>query len=325
MAWPQNGRKVMSAEQTPGVIETVGNAFVLLNKQPYLLIPPVVLDLFLWLGIRLSLKPLTEAVIRWIGTSSAIDSSTIDHIRNTGTSFNLFELLAISMPTFVTQVGADAISGATNRTIDSFEWWMVLSAAFILLLVGVAIGVFYLTLLGFLVRGEKILPGALARASAKNIGRTYMYFLLLLGLALLVLFPLLMLSGALLAFGISIVPLLTLFLVFAAMWAYVLLFFAKDAIIISQAGPARAIYLSYNIVRANFWPCVGLIVVSMIIQIGTPLALVAFTHSPWGVPLAFVAHAYILTGVAVAALLFYRDRAIKLRAPRLPAAPDRAS
>ena len=325
MAWPQNGRKVASAEQTPGVIETVGNAFVLLNKRPYMLIPPVVLDLFLWLGVRLSLQPLTDTIIRWIGKSPSIDSATIDHIRNAGTSFNLFDLLAISMPTFVTRVGADAIAGASNRTIGSMEWWLLLPLGFLLFVVGIAIGVFYLTLLGFMVRDERVAVGSLAATSTKNILRTYAYFLLLLGVALLILFPLLMLSAVLLVFGISILPLLTLFLAFAAIWAYVLLYFAQDAIVVSKAGPARAIYLSYNVVRANFWPCVGLIVVSMIIQIGTPLALVAFTRSPWGVPLAFIAHAYILTGLAVAAMLFYRDRALKLRAPRLPAAPDRAS
>jgi hypothetical protein len=325
MAWPQSGRKLVSVEQTPGVIETIGNAFVLLNKQPYLLIPPVMLDLFLWLGIRLSLKPLTDTLIRWVGTSSSVDASSIEHIRNAGTSFNLFELLAISMPTFVARVGADAIAGASSQTIDSFAWWLLLPLSFLLFLAGIAIGVLYLTLLGFLVRGELLSTGPLLRATGKNILRTYGYLLLLLGVVLLILFPLLMLSGVLLAFGISIVPLITLVLVFAAMWAYVMLFFAQDAIVISKAGPARAIYLSYNVVRRNFWPCIGLIVVSMIIQIGTPLALLAFTRTPWGVPLAFIAHAYILTGVAVATMLFYRDRAIKLRAPRLPAAPDRAS
>ena len=325
MAWPQNGRKLVSVEQAPGVIETVGNAFVLLNKQPYLLIPPVLLDLFLWLGVRLSLKPLTDTLIRWLGTSSTVDSSSIERIRNAGTSFNLFELLAISVPTFVGRVGADAIAGASRRSIDSLEWWLLLPSMLLLFLAGIALGVLYLTLLGFLVRGERLSIGAFVRATTSNIVRTYGYLLLLLGVVLLILFPLLMLSGVLLAFGISVVGLISLVLVFAAMWAYVMLFFAQDAIVISKAGPARAIYLSYNVVRSNFWPCIGLIVVSMIIQIGTPLALVAFTRSPWGVPLAFIAHAYILTGVAVATMLFYRDRAMKLRAPRLPAAPDRAS
>jgi len=325
MAWPRSGRDDVAVEQSPGVIETVGNAFVLLNKRPYLLIPPVLLDVFLWLGARLSLKPLTDTLVRWVQGSSSVDSTTIDQLHSLGRSFNLFELLAVSMPTFVTQISADAIAGASHKTINWFQWWELLPVGFGLLVAGLAIGMAYLTLLGFLVRGEGVTIAPYSAATLKNVMRTYIYYLLLLGLTLLILFPLLLLSGALLVIGISIVPVVTLVLAFAAMWAYVLLYFAQDAIVMSQAGPARAIYLSYNVVRANFWPCIGLIVVSLILQIGTPLALVAFTRTAWGVPFAFILHAYILTGVAVAALLFYRDRAKKLRAPRLPIASDHTS
>jgi hypothetical protein len=325
MAWPRSGRNDVVVEQTPGVIETVGTAFVLLNKRPYLLIPPVLLDLFLWLGARLSLKPLTDTLVGWVQGSSSVDTATIDQLHSLGKSFNLFELLAISMPTFVTQIGADAIAGASHTTIDWLQWWALLPVGFGLVLIGLAIGMAYLTLLGYLVRGEGVTIAPYSAAMIKNVLRTYAYYLLLLGLALLILFPLVLLSGAMLIFGISIVPIVTLVLAFAAMWAYVLLYFAQDAIVMSQAGPARAIYLSYNVVRSNFWPCIGLIVVSLLLQIGTPLALVAFTHTTFGVPLAFILHAYILTGVAVAALLFYRDRAHKLRVPRLPVASDHTS
>jgi hypothetical protein len=325
MAWPRSGREDIAVEQTPGVIETVGNAFVLLNKRPYLLIPPVLLDVFLWLGARLSIKPLTDALVNATKGSPSIDSKTIDQLHAIGSSYNLFELLGVSTPTFVTRIGADTIAGASRSTIEDLHWWVILLAGFGLLIAGLALGMAYLTLLGFLVRDEGVTVVSYGAVTLKNVVRTYAFFLLLIGLALLILFPLLLLSSVLLAFGISILPVVTLVVGLAVMWAYVLLYFARDAIVISQAGPAKAIYLSYNVVRANFWPCVGLIAVSFILRIGTPLALVAFTRTPWGVPLAFILHAYVLTGVAVAALLFYRDRAKKLRAPRLPIASDHTS
>jgi hypothetical protein len=325
MAWPQNGRSVASAEQTPGVIETIGNAFVLLNKQPYVLVFPILLDLFLWLGVRLSVQPLIDALIRWTSSSPSMDEATISRLNDIGKSVNLFELLALSMPSLVTRVGADAIAGASNNTIDTLSWWQLLLVGLLLFLVGYAIGVFYLTLLGFLVRNERLGLKSLPQATFMNIFRAYGYLLLLVGVSLLILFPLLILSSILLAIGISVVALLSLLLVFAFIWAYVLLFFVKDAIVVSAAGPARAIYLSYNVVRANFWPCIGLIFVSLLVKIGTPLALLAVTRSPFGGVLAFIVNSYILTGVILAAMLFYRDRAVKLRAPQLPLAPDRLS
>ncbi len=324
MQWPSARRSETGTAQ-PGVIETVGNAFALLNKRPYLMVAPLVLDLFLWIGYRLSLEPLTNTIVRWLGSVPTADASTIDRIKSAGTSFNLFELLAVSTPTMVTRAGSDTVSGATARTVASLPWWALPPLALLLAVVGVTIGVVYLTLLGYLIRGESLASLRVIRISAINTLRTIGYLLLVIGIVLLVSFPVFLLSGVLLAFGISIVPLTAVFVFLGAMWAYVLLYFAQDAIIVSSAGPARAIYLSYNVVRSNFWPSVGLIIVTMVIQIGTPLALTVFTRQTIGVPIAFVIHAYILTGLAVAAMLFYRDRAGSIRGPKAAGASDRSS
>ena len=326
MQWPSSGRKSDTGTTLPGVIETIGNAFALLNKRPYLITAPILLDLYLWLGYRLSLEPLTSAIVRWLGNAPSVDSSTIDRIKNLGSSFNLFELLAVSTPTLVARVGADVISGATTRTIASSPWWLLPPLALLLAVAGVTIGVVYLTLLGYLVRGEPLVSIRVVRASAVNTLRTIGYILLVLGIVLLLSFPIFMLSGILLAFGINIVPLTAIVVFLGAMWAYILLFFSQDAIIISSAGPARAIYLSYNVVRSYFWPCAGLILVTMVIQVGTPLALMIFTKRTPGVPLAFLVHSYILTGLTVAAMLFYRDRVSAIRGPQsVGTASDRSN
>jgi hypothetical protein len=317
MQWPSAGRKKESGETLPGVIETVGNAFAMLNKRPYFIVMPIIVDLFLWLGYKLSLAPFTNMVAHWLTSVPSADSTTIDRIRSAGTSFNLFELVAVSTPTMMKEIDPGTIAGTTQRTVDSLPWWTVPELSLLLLVLGVVIGVVYLTLLSYVVRGESLDLSSVVRRSCQYSLRTIGYILLVAGVVLLLSFPVMLLSGVLLGFGIDIVPLTAAIFVLAAMWAYVLLFFAQDAIIISGAGPARAMYLSYNVVRSNFWPCVGLIAVSLLIQIGTPLALIVFTKSALGVPLAFLVHAYILTGLSVAALLFYRDRAAALKSARV--------
>ncbi len=316
MRWPSANRSSQANATLPGVIETIGNAFAILNKQPYFLVLPVLLDLFLWLGYRLSVNPLAVTVIRWMNSVPQVDSSAIDRVRSIGSSFNLFELLAVSIPNMVTNAGAETIAGATHRSVDSIPWWLLPELALLLLVAGVAIGVIYLTLLAYMIRGESVKDAQVVRLSLSNTVKTIGYVLLVLGIVLLLSLPVIFLSGVLLALGISIVPLTAALFFLAAVWAYVFLYFGQDAIIISGAGPARAIYLSYNVVRSSFWPCIGLMFVSLVIQIGTPLALIVFTRSAWGVPLAFLIHAYILTGLAVAAMLFYRDRASALRGTR---------
>lgn len=319
MQWPSAGRKQESGESQPGVIETIGNAFALLNKRPYILLAPVLLDGFLWLGYRLSLAPLTNAIVRWIETAPTTDVTTLDRLKSVGSSVNLLDILTISTPSMMTRIGSGVAATGASRAVAVLPWWGLLPVILALAIIGLTIGMVYLTLLGSWVRDEQLSVISILRTSLLNTAHTIGFVLLVIGLFLLLSLPLIVLSGVLLGFGISIVPVSATLVFLGEMWAFVLLYFAQDAIVISAAGPARAIYMSYNLVRANFWPCLGLILASIVIQVGTPLALTVFTRSPWGLPLAFFIRAYVLTGLALAALLFYRDRARSIRGPKTAA------
>ncbi len=316
MQWPKPGRNTENSAAPPGVIETIGNAFALLNKRPYILVAPVILDVCLWLGYQLSLKPFTDLLIRWLNTAPNTDATTIDRLDRLGASSNLFMILTVSMPSTMTRLGSGIVGSGASRAREVIPAWLLGPVVLGLIVVGIAFGMAYLTFLGSIAHGGAISTKQFVRTSLANSLRFIGFNVMVIGVILLLLFPLLLLSGVLLAVGISIIPVTTALLVLAFMWSFVLLYFAQDAIVISNAGPARAMYMSYNVVRAYFWPCLGLIVVSMVIQIGTPLALNVFTRSSWGMPLAFLIRAYVLTGLALAALLFYRDRASAIRVPR---------
>ena len=60
--------------------------------------------------------------------------------------------------------------------------------------------------------------------------------------------------------------------------------------------------------RAHFWQVLRFLLVVMLIQMGTPVVLNLFLRTPWGVPFASVSFAYLVTGLALATLIFYRDR-----------------
>ncbi|MGA7672638.1 MAG: hypothetical protein WBW04_19630 [Nitrolancea sp.] len=284
--------------------------------RPYVLVAPLILDLALWLGYQLSMKPLTDLMIRWLNTAPNADASAIDQLDKIGSSSNLFMLLTVSMPSTMTRLGSGIIGSGATHAQTILPTWILIPAILGLLIGGIALGMAYLTLLGNIAHGGSISIRQFVPTSVMNALKFIGFILIGIGVMLLLLFPLILISGVLLAFGISIIPVTSALLFLGMMWAFVLLYFAQDAIVISNAGPARAMYMSYNLVRAYFWSCLGLIVVSMVIQIGTPLALKVFTRSTWGMPLAFLVRAYVLTGLALAALIFYRDRASAIRVPK---------
>jgi len=295
----------------PGVIDTIGTAYAMLNRQPYLIMVLVALDLVYWLGPRLSPIAFTARVAEWLGRAGA-DPQAQGLLRDLGTQFdNLLMLLSVLIPTLVFALGVDRLPQLPALTWNvEVPWWLVPPLALTLAALGVLVGMGYLTMLGRLVRGHAVISPELPRAALRNGLAMIGLYLILIGLFVLVLMPAMITSVLSVVIGIDalILPIVSLFLFALSLWAFLLTFFVEEAIVLSQAGPLRALYLSYHLLRSHFWQAVRFIVAVMIIQTGAPIALSLFTRTPWGVPFALVSYAYLITGLGLASMIFYRDR-----------------
>jgi hypothetical protein len=100
----------------------------------------------------------------------------------------------------------------------------------------------------------------------------------------------------------------------ALIWALVYLFFAVEALLLSDVGPVQAIRLSVAVIAGNFWAAVTLIGLTFLITFGLPLAWQVIAAYPAGMLAGIVGNAYIGTGVAAAAFLFYKERLERLGA-----------
>jgi hypothetical protein len=130
--------------------------------------------------------------------------------------------------------------------------------------------------------------------------------------------PVLIVGIIFLSIGVNLMPMLAMLLMLASLWGVFLLFFAQDAIVVSDAAPVRAIKLSYGVVRNNFWPALVFIGAYALIRSGMPAALQVLNGAWWGVPLAVIGNAYIATGLVAAAMIFYRDRVRQLLTKSMP-------
>lgn len=297
------------APKPPGIIDTLGDAFSLLNQRPYLILLPVIIDLFLWLGVGVSAKPLTDAVGRWLQSIPSIDPTVVKRITAAGNGYDIFSLVGISVPTLLNSLGRGAVAVLRQRQwLGALSWWAIPPVSAALALVGVGIGMLYLTMVGHLIQGRSLVDRRLWRESLRNAARMVGFvFAAFLGVLLLLL-PAILFGAILLLVGVDVVPILAVLGWVAVIWALFLLFFAQYAIVVADAGPLRAIYLSYNVVRRNLWPAAGFVIVYLLITNGVPVALRVLTHSAWSVPLAMIGNAYVATGVVAAAMLFVRDR-----------------
>ncbi|MFN3337742.1 MAG: hypothetical protein ACK42I_09625, partial [Thermomicrobium sp.] len=181
-----------------------------------------------------------------------------------------------------------------------------------LFVLGVVLGMCYWTLLGAVVRGERLRLGALLRTGLRNSVMMLAYFgILVLGLLGITVIAGFMLAAAtVMGLGVPVLSLATLIFLIAGLVFYLGTFFVEDAIVLSGAGPFRAVQYSIGILRVAFWPTLRFIAAVSMIQLGLPLALRVFTGNVLAIPFALVSYAYVATALVLASLLFYRERVI---------------
>jgi len=289
-------------KKRPGVIDTLSLGFSLITQQLWVLAIPVALDLYLWLGPRLSPLPLIKRVSLYLPPAEP----TIPWQELLG-GFNLFSLLdsaILGVPSLMAGVAAASPLGQMVIEIDDglpFLGWVL-----VLLPLGLLLGCLYLGLIAQNVR-QKPYHALLHRIWGYWL-RVIFLLLIFIGGAMLLGFPLAM--GLTLAslLNESLTVILSTLLLALLLWIWFYLFFAIDAIVISDVGPLSAIWNSINVVRRNLWSSLGLIILINVIGMGLSFVWRALGRNPWGLALGILGNAYVGSGLAAASLIFYRDR-----------------
>lgn len=322
MSWrrPRSQEKP-KPDKGPGTIDLLGEAFALLGQRPYLILVPILLDLFLWLGVGMPATAFTAHLGEWLHRFPAVDIRFIDDLTGAGKSYNVVGLLGINTPSLMEHVSRGALSTPIDRyLLIGLPWWSIPLLGALIAIAGLALGMLYLTILKYVVYRQAIPVRLLWRQTWINT-RKMVGFICAAALAvILLMLPLALFGVILLIVGINALPFVVFLMSLEAIWAFLMLFFAQYAIVDSSAGVFRAAYLSYNVVRRNLWSTAGFMIVYFILVDGMPVALHVLLSSPWGVVLAMIVNAYVASGTLIAAMLFYRERA-----QRLPGfAPDAA-
>nr|MBA2448132.1 hypothetical protein [Chloroflexota bacterium] len=290
----------------------------------------VALDLFLWFGPRVSVAPLIGPLLarpdlaRGLGPNDAqAFEATRQAILAMADEVNLLAMLApiwFGVPSIM-----PALGGGQGSFTFVTSWATALLIGLGVSLVGTLLGCLYRAVIAQQVRDDAVsgraLPAEALRAWSRSIGLA----LLVVGIGALLALPVAIVTvgAALIArelasFGVTIAMTL-------ALWAWLYLFFAPDAIFVGRVGPLRAIARSIAFVRANFWAAFRLVALVQIILLGMEQVWLALaTRTPWGPALGIVGNAYITSGLIAASMLFYRERSEALLAARPVAAVHEA-
>lgn len=309
-----------------GVIDALGLGFELVLRSLWVLVIPVALDLFFWLGPRLSVRPLFERLVRfWADNAADLSGlpASVEEIQQSlsqiGASFNLFGLLAtdfmgarfLPLPVIKAFVLADADAPGTAvlgnpaiYTLNSAAVVVLLAA--VLMAAGLLIGALYMTLVA-----DRVRPGGVVARSLARRVLTVWFWYLCLGVALVAAYVAVSLAVSLVLLIVAaLAPLLVIGAWVAGIWAFLYTWFMVYAIALGGIGPLRAFWWSVAVVRRNFNSVLFFILLNVLIMWGLSILWGWLQESALGSFTAIAGNAFIGSGLVAASFIFLQDRLI---------------
>jgi hypothetical protein len=303
-----------------GVIDTLSTGYGVVNRHPWIVLIPVLLDLFLWLGPQASAAPLVSRVLSGAmaldsGRDSVgvLDQAQVRDLVGLSEEFNLFSALGRSSVSVISVPSLIAVLGVRDplRSVPVDSWGIALAIVLGSVVGGMLLGSLYYAILAQEVRDGAVSLVRLVGQALRSWLRVLQYLLLITGMALMFGLPVLFLgvSAALMSPVLGSLALSAATM--ALIWTGIYLFFVPNAIFLSQVGPLQAVKNSFAVVRGNFWAAVGLIGLTTVVWLGmTRVWELASTmiDDPWGIGVGILGNAYIVTGLIAASFIFYRER-----------------
>lgn len=303
-----------------GVVASLGAGFETVNSQWLLAGLPLILDLFLWLGPRLSILPLVQQAVAWLVVpADSPDAASLqpmwDSLRASlldfGQGFNLFGLLSTS-PLGVPSIMAGRLSTQTvlgEPVTWPVENWLSYGLFFGLFsLIGLLLGAAYFGGIAQQVRDQRLAWPALLRQVWGDWARlTALAVLLLLVLAVLGL-PTLVAASLLTLIHPVLGNLASLLGASAILWVLAFGAFGPHGIVLRRRGLFGALWDSLRLVTRNLPATARLWATIVLINLGLGALWNLPEDNSWLRLVGLFGHAVVATALTAATFVFYQDR-----------------
>lgn len=290
-----------------GVVESLSAGFGVVNQQPWIILGPVLLDLFLLFGPRVSIAPLVSQFVTQPSFTQAFGPDAVAPTIAFAEEANLLGLLSpagMSLPVVVPVLG---VGRGAFTFVDSAGTAVLIALA--TMLGGALIGCLYRALLAQQARDGGVSVRQLPAQAAAALYRVVALIILLFAGGIAVMLPLAFIAAVASLATSAATALMTAIMATLVLIAQLYFFFAPDAIFISRVGPIRALRQSVAVVQGGVWSALTLAILITVILIGLgQIWLLLASQATWGLALGIVGNAYIASGLVAASMLFYRER-----------------
>ena len=310
-----------------GIIDSLSAGYKLISRRWWLILIPILLDLFLWMGPRIGLTHVAADITALLVVPAEVELGeeyqvSLDQMQQlldqVAGDANLFTLLGAGIPGVPSLMATIATQARLLPTEQMVTQVGSLGNAILLglglLMVGTLLATVYVSWIGRSVLAEyqELRDMPALEHTFQTWARVLLFILGILALILILGIPAMLLVGLMMLLsqgvGILLLNLMSIFLLWFGIWVAIYLYFVVDSIVLNRVSVFRAVWNSVNVVLRNFWPTVGLIVLVNVINAGMILIWRQLVFASWSTLIGIVANAFVGSGLVAASLIFYNGR-----------------
>jgi len=304
----------------PRLIPSIVGGFNAVASHIYIILFPVSIDLFFWLGPKVRVKnyflPLMIEAAEI--SSAAYGAQAADFVKGTREIWTImldqFSLLfsmrtfPIGIPSLMVGYMSSGNPIGTPITIDLKSGNVIMGWLFVLLVVGLLLGSIYFALIASVVKG----PGYSLNVSQvlkQTVQSFFLSAIILSAVSLLALPISCLLSSIVLVMpSLGNFPIMVLGLI--AVWITLPLAFSPHGIFFEELRVGKSIVMSVRLVRSLMSATGTFFIMLIILGYGLDILWTTPTSDSWMLAIGIVGHAFISSGVLAASFIYY-DKGIK--------------
>ena len=315
-------RAALSEPKPPvSVIESLTTGFETVASHLGLILFPMALDVFLWLGPHLSINPIVQKSVDLVKSIRFYDPASIERQKMLaeellpvmGERTNVFTMLStapLGVPSLMAGQLPLALPGGQPVILPLNNELLFLTLALTFALLGLLLGAIYFNMVGSLLRdgdASPALPQTIRRIITNWANLTA--FCLIVGVVIvfvslpaIIFITLLQLVSPLLGeLGLSMWGALVL-------WVFAYLAFSLHGMVLKGRGVFGSMWDSIRLVQWNLWAVMGLFILIFLLNWGLGYVWSLPKPDSWLTLAGIAGHAFVSTGLVAATFVFYKDR-----------------
>jgi len=305
-----------------GALACVTTGFEVTARHLELILLPLLLDLFLWLGPRLSVSPLLMAVkdlLSQLMTSDVVVLETTENyvqmmqlVEELSRGFNLFSFLnpgpLLGIPVLTPSRMSVLTPLGEQSVVEVASFFAVMAVVAVLAIVGLGLNALYLRVLGksVIAETEAAIPGP---RTIWAVWRQFVQFGILLYVAFFAFSMAVSLFATIVGlFSFFVAGLMMAAMLSIAIFVAVHLLFTIPGMVQLRRGLFRAMKESLLLTRVDFVNVVFLLGLILVISRGLNVVWMLPEPDSWTTFVGLGGHAFVSTALTAGLFIFYQER-----------------